>query len=71
MNDLPCNNVAECRNVFLALSTDGETETAARVHGWRVWRYGTMDLVLCPQCVGYRVRRDPAPERLDGEEPLF
>lgn len=79
MTDLTCNNHQECGSVFLALDTVSETEAAARVHGWRVWRdivmfpgaSEPMDLILCPRCVGQRARRDPVPERLDGEQPLF
>jgi hypothetical protein len=71
MADLTCNNSQECGSVFLALNTEAETDAAARVHGWRVWTYGTMNLVLCPKCVGQRTRRDPVPERLEGEQPLF
>ena len=70
-DDLSCNNVADCGSTFQARGTQARTEDAARVHGWRVWRYDTMDLVLCPVCIGYRVRRDKPPERLDGEQPLF
>jgi hypothetical protein len=70
MTDLTCSN-DECYSRYQALETDSKTETAARAHGWRVWRSGGLDLVLCPLCVGWRVRRDPVPERLDGEQPLF
>lgn len=67
--DLTCDN-EECYSRYKALSTPSQTETAARVHGWRVWTSGGLSLILCPLCVGPR-RRDPVPERLDGEQPLF
>lgn len=70
MTDLSCSN-EECYSRFPAQDSDSKTETAARAHGWRVWRSGGLDLVLCPACIGYRVRRDPVPERLEGEQPLF
>ena len=69
--NLTCDNVAECGSTYQALSSDSRTDDSARVHGWRVWRSDKIDLVLCPKCIGYRVRRDPIPERLDGEQPLF
>lgn len=70
MADLTCDN-DECYSRYKALNTLSETETAARVHGWRVWRSEGLTLILCPLCIGYRVRRDRAPERLEGEQPLF
>lgn len=69
-SDLTCDN-EECTSRYKALNTVSETDTAARAHGWRVWRHEDMTLILCPTCVGYRVRRDPVPERLEGEQPLF
>jgi hypothetical protein len=69
--DLLCNNVAECGNTYPALSSATRTDDSARVHGWRVWRSAGLNLILCPVCIGYRARRDKAPERLEGEQPLF
>ena len=71
MTDLTCDNAPECPNVYPGQDSRSKTETAARVHGWRVWTSGGLNLTLCPLCVGQRVRRDPAPERLEGEQSLF
>lgn len=71
MVDLACDNYAECGGLILARSTESETVTVAVAQGWRVWRDEALNLVLCPKCVGWRVRRVPPPERLEGEEPLF
>lgn len=71
MLDLTCDNYKECGGLILARDTQTVTESLARAQGWRVWRGNGLDLVLCPKCVGYRVRRDPVPDRLEGEEPLF
>ena len=71
MTDLPCDNAPDCPNVYPGQDTPSQTDTAARVHGWRIWTSGGLSLRLCPICVGQRTRRDKAPERLDGEQPLF
>lgn len=68
--DLTCDN-EDCTSVYTALSSQARTDDSARVHGWRVWRSEGLSLILCPKCIGFRVRRDPAPERLEGEQPLF
>jgi len=68
--DLTCSN-DECYSRYDGLSSQTRTDDSARVHGWRVWRSQGLDLILCPSCIGYRIRRDKAPERLEGEEPLF
>lgn len=71
MTDLACNNAPDCPNVYPGQGRMSQTETSARVHGWRVWTSGGLDLILCPACVGQRARRDKAPGRLEGEQPLF
>ena len=70
MSDLTCDN-DDCHSTYQALNTQTRTDDSARVHGWRVWRSPELTLILCPSCIGFRFRRDPAPERLEGEEPLF
>ena len=74
--DLTCDNQKQCKTPpFLARSSLHETETAARIHGWRIFHgplHGglVVNWTLCPACVGGRVRAQKT-ERLDGEQPLF
>lgn len=77
MTDLTCDNQTRCQTPsFLARATVHETETAARIHGWRIF-HGPLEgglvvnWTLCPACVGGGRPRIPKAERLDGEQPLF
>lgn len=71
MADLTCDNHADCGGLFVARSSEQRTIMFAAAQGWRVWRDEELNLTLCPKCVGMRARRERAPERLEGEQPLF
>lgn len=61
---LYCDNYVTCNQLIQLLDTQTATDDAARAKGWRVWRGQNMggaslEVVLCPQCVGHH----RAPER--------
>ena len=69
-----CDNYSTCQGAILARVTKEQTIMVASARGWHVWQGITMSghparVQLCDRCVSKK--RERAPERLDGEVPLF
>jgi hypothetical protein len=73
--NLRCDNVDVCGSELLGQVTEAKTDDRARARGWHIypWNSSSKDArhVLCPTCVGQRMRLRPGPEVLEGQRELF
>jgi hypothetical protein len=73
--NLRCDNVDVCGSELIGQITAAKTDDRARVRGWHIYPWGSSSKearhVLCPACVGQRMRLKPGPEMLDGQWALF